>query len=318
MEQAGLVLGNIAMSSFLTTCLDGCNYVTLDAQHGGEFNMAFTKLLLLRGWLTAVGSTVRGTSSANHPPAMQAQLEYQKQVVRVSVESLRRLLQHSKKYHEKSGLKIRADRSEGVVHVGEMAAIEPAFYETEGAVPEQDPYSDSPHLSSFTKTAPGQAQTLEHHRNVEAHIADLDNFVNRLDYLLQYLGLVDDDAMQVELVERAMEAIPEPASIRLLLQASGSDSHVPEGIFPTAAAAGAANFAATGLAEPTKLASHQYIRNLIKEQAMTVMGDVGHVNGSARSFYQENEMSGRSQAVLGNVDGAFGVGFFGRTQTDKS
>ncbi|OAL24128.1 hypothetical protein AYO20_10740 [Fonsecaea nubica] len=306
------------MSSFLTTCLDGCNYVTLDAQQGGEFNMAFTKLLLLRGWLSAVGSTVRGTSSANHPPAMQAQLESQKQVVRVSVESLRRLLQHSKKYHENSGLKIREDRSEGVVHVGEMAAIEPAFYATEDAVPEQDPYSDSPHLSSFTKTAPGQAQTLEHHRKIEAHIADLDNFVDRLDYLLQYLGLVDDDAMQVELVRQAMEAMPEPSSIRLLLQASGSDSHSPEGIFPTAAAAGAANFAATGLAEPTKLASHQYIRNLIKEQARAVMGDVGHVDGSARSFYQDNEMSGTSRAVLGNVDGSFGLGFFDRTPSDKS
>ncbi|OQU97032.1 hypothetical protein CLAIMM_03035, partial [Cladophialophora immunda] len=135
METAGLVITNVALTSLLIACLDGCNYVSLGSQGEREFDMAFTKLVLLKGWLGAVGATVHAASQGgeNHLPALRAQWDAQKAVVRSSLRSVQGLLHDSAKLRDRYGVEVVGAGGAGssmltttTHHDVEMQAVEPA------------------------------------------------------------------------------------------------------------------------------------------------------------------------------------------------
>jgi len=70
-EAVGLVIGSVSLAALFTTCIDFMDFVDLGRNHGKDFEVALTKLLLLRSRLHAWGESLNIPQQGQELPILR-------------------------------------------------------------------------------------------------------------------------------------------------------------------------------------------------------------------------------------------------------
>jgi hypothetical protein len=303
METTGLVIGTVALASLFTACVECFDYVVVARQQARDFQIAQTKLLLVKARVAAWGVAVRASVPGDELLSLRTQWHACKDTIGQSLDGIRKLLEDSKKLQDRYGLTAAVGASE-IVQTNELYEIEMAF--------------DDQVLQRKTRTSLLRKATWALHdaKKFDTLITDLEFFVSNLEATLQHLG-VGVLTKQHAILEHGLRAIQNPASVRLLLEASSSEARAdnqgsqdPPPLAQNEPGLGESQEQLRSV----KLESHRFTRNVIEQHARAILGDVGNVGPYASKHeYTDNRVGGNSQAILGNVDGASMAAFFGRT-----
>ena len=279
-EAAGLALGAISLSGLLSTCIELADYISLARNVGSDYEISYTKFLLLRSRLSSSGQQLCSTFEMYADN--DARNWYKNATIRNLI-AIKDLLGDVQKLQEKYGLRQEGDGDDMLIelqshHSSTLQEIESLLKASAERRQRKTPLGRKIVWAIRDKKAfDGLLSDLAF------HIDEQEKFIIRLGgYNLQ------------QTLPTLSPNVSTPA-IRLLdLASSGPDV--------TSLGRVENNEHCEGSASD----GHLYLRNQIKEHAKVLLGDVGGKDHQGRRHvFTDNAISGQATVIQGNVPPGF-------------
>ncbi|KAK5053797.1 hypothetical protein LTR84_001759 [Exophiala bonariae] len=200
-DVAGLVIGAIALASLFSTCIDLFDRFELGRNYDSDYQLACTKLCLLRARLSSWGLALNVGTPGHEHPKLRRQWTEEEEVIGRSLLSIREIFGNATIMYEKYKLtpaRSRAFRSV-VAYRTNKQSVEPDQTLTR--------------RTSTSSTSSTSSWTLLRKRTVWA-VHDkqkFDNFIQDLSFLIENLEKVGERLGMPELPCKNMPATPPPS-----------------------------------------------------------------------------------------------------------
>ena len=280
----GLTLGVISLAALFTTCIELADYIRLVDTHGKDYELLYTKFLLLKARLAAWGDALHVLNPGHENEQLRACWPFEKEAIGRSLIAVRMLLQDAKKLEAKYGLREVDDLGT----FGESSALK---------------FSDNLRQleTSLQVISVRRQKVASWGRRVVWAIRDKKSFELLVTDFAFHIDQLEAFAAQlrvrtVERLHSTISNIREPGAIALL----GDAMAVPE-----------LNLDHEGsVVEDVQInpnntsRGHLYLRQIISGQARVLQGDLGlHENHGARHVYADNQILGDARVIQGNTSG---------------
>ncbi|KAL9614730.1 MAG: hypothetical protein Q9167_000799 [Letrouitia subvulpina] len=273
-EPVGLVIGGLSLASLFTNCIECMNLVRSGQNLSKDYQLSITQLILLEARLKAWGNSLSVTTAGNEHPTLRNNWNEEQGAVGRCLVSIKELFQDSKDLERKYGL--REIETENRTLVFASSQQSPAFQEIEDRL-RYDRNTQQSTLPAWKKST----WAIRDKKRFDSLLSLLDSLISGLEQLSDRLKVI---GLQRELLSLKIQSISRPESINLLEEAS-SQAEEPRASQNASRASG-----------------HTYIRNICKDQARMMQGDVDvHEQGSYFHRYEDNTASGNSRLMQGNM-----------------
>lgn len=287
-EAAGLAIGVVSLAGLCSACLELADYISLTQNLGHDYEVAFTKFLLLKARLTAWGNSLNVFQRGHENPQLRANWSRESEVVQRSLVAIKQLLEDAAGLEQKYGLR---NEAKGNAHALTVSLQRPADID---AVEQALDVA----VRQRQKRVPLRRKIVWAIRDKKAFgdlISQLAFYVNELEMLAQRLQV-----SSVQSLSHSLQASPNtPAALPLLEAATEEpDTGALRSKTDVERAAACTN-------------GHLFLRNEIRERARVLHGDVGRFDtAGARHIYSGNEVLGEAKVIYGNASAEVMRDFF--------
>ncbi|KAL9632739.1 MAG: hypothetical protein Q9164_005131 [Protoblastenia rupestris] len=286
-EAAGLAIGTIGLAGLFTTCVECIDYVSLGRNHGRDYEMSMTKLVLLNARLNAWGESLLVTYEGKENAALKGRWLQEQDTVGKCLVGINTIFEDGKQLESKYGLKpFSADQSSSSMPKEQKSK---AFRQVE------DWFKSRIELRqegiSVTKKI---RWAIRDNKKFDSMIADLAFFIGGLEDLsdrLQVLGL------QQRLLKAEVQAITDTSSISMMEDASTQIQALSSSQSSEKEDSGRVPY------------SHTYIGTIIKDRAKVLNGNLGLQGQSSHSYYG-TQASNDAHVVQGDMSNEAALAFF--------
>ena len=286
-EAAGLVLGAVSLAGLFTTCVECLDHTTIAQNHGRDYELSMTKLILLKAKLNAWGQSLHVTDEGRESMNLRDHWREELENVGRCLVGIKTMFEEADKIESRYGLRpLPADL--GTTSLSQRQASN-AFVQIE-AVFRSKLIRRQKGVSIFQKTR----WAIRDKKRFDAMIAELAFLIDGLADLGERLQALD---LQQTLVRDEVQAITDADSIRLMEQASDQLQ-----------APAQSRITERG-SESTTTSGHTYIDTIIKDRARVLNGNVGNQKGDDH-IYQGTQVSDDAYAIQGNVSAEAALNFF--------
>ena len=284
-EAAGLAIGTVGLAGLFTTCVECIDYISLGRNHGRDYEMSMTKLVLLKARLSAWGESLLVTQEGRENVALRDRWMEEQDTVGKCLVGIKTLFDDSKQIESRYGLKpLPADQSSLSILQGQESNT---FRQIETAFKSKiERRQKNVHISKTTRWA------IHDKKKVDSLIAELAFFIDGLQDLsdrLQVLG------PQQRLLEVEIQAITDVDSINLMEDASNQLQSL------------------TLQSSPKERSGrdngHTYVGTIIKDRAKVLNGNLGYESQSSHS-YRGTQASDDARVVQGDMSEEAALAFF--------
>ena len=269
-EAAGLALGAVSLAGLFTTCVECLDYIDIAQNHGRDYELSMTKLLLLKAKLNTWGRSLQVTDEGQENTVLRDHWKEERENVGRCLVGIKTIFEEADKMESRYGLRpLPADP--GTMSLSQRQASN-AFIQID-AVFRSKLVRRQEGVSIFQKTR----WAIRDKKRFDLMIAELAFLIDGLADLSERLQALE---LQQKLLRVEVQAITDPDSIRLMEQAS-DQLQVPARSRTTERGS-----------EGTDISGHMYIDTIIKDRARVLNGNVGYQTGDSH-VYPRNTNLGR-------------------------
>lgn len=276
MEIAGLTVGAVGVPALFTTCVEFLDYITLERNHGKDFETSIAKIAILNCRLNVCGESLSIITNERTSSAPSKQWTQHNESITKSLVGIWKCLSDEDKLEKRYGLKaVTKDLMIANQRPGSLAEVESSFHVTSRRRQRE---------TSFGKRA---WWAVHDKKKFDSLINDLVFFIESLESISTQL---DVTGRQKLLFKEAVEQVQTSNTIRLLedaLHEMPSHQNIPQ--------------------SASSSTGHTYVRSVVSERGRMIMGNVDSTS-DARHFYEDTKVHGR--AIAGDVSGEAMAQFF--------
>ncbi|KAG8525596.1 uncharacterized protein KY384_009240 [Bacidia gigantensis] len=285
-EAAGLAIGAIGLAVLFTTCVEGLEYINLGRNHGRDFEMSMTKLLLLKARLSAWGEVLQVTQEGEENIMLRDRWLEEKETVGRCLVGVQSMFDESDQMESRYGLK-RESSDQPSSSLQEQRSK--AFQQIE------DKFNSVVRRRQESVSIPKKTRWAIHDKKkFDSLIADLAFFIDGLEDLGDRLQML---SLQQRLVELEVQEITDTESMSLMEDASTQIQALPS---PQIAVKERSQGGIPG---------HTYVDTIIKDRAKVLNANVGLQSQSSHS-YHGTQAYDDAQVVQGDVSNEVALAFF--------
>ncbi|KAI4113692.1 MAG: hypothetical protein LQ338_008129 [Usnochroma carphineum] len=262
-EAAGLAIGTIGLAGLFTACVECVDYISLGRNHGKDFEISMTKLILLKARLSAWGESLLVTQEGQETPALREHWLAEQDNVGRCLISIKTMFEDGSQLESRYGLeRLSTDQSLSVIPQGQKSK---PFQQIEDKLKLRI-HSRQEHTSVSKKTR----WAIRDKKKFDSLLADLAFFIDGLEDLSDRIQVLD---LQRRLLETHIQAITDVNSIRMLEDAS------------TQAQADSSSQESRDKTPSKGTHGHTYIDTIIKDRARVLNGNLGLQGQSSHSYH---------------------------------
>ncbi|KAL8706232.1 MAG: hypothetical protein Q9201_000738 [Fulgogasparrea decipioides] len=288
-EAAGLAIGAIGLAGLFTTCVGCIDYVSLGRNHGRDFEMSMTKLMLLKARLTTWGESLAVTHKGKENVALRERWLAEQDTVGKCLVGIKTMFEDGSRLESRYGLEqLPMSQTSLVFPQGQKSN---AFQQIENKFKSRI-QSRQEHVSISKEIR----WAIHDKKRFDCMIADLTFFIDGLEDLsdrLQVLGL------QRQLLETDLQAITDTNSIRMMEDAATQAQPL-----------SSERSADENSGKETH--GHTYIETLIKDRAKVLNGNLGLQGQGSHSYhhYHGTQAYDDAHVVQGDMSSEAAMAFF--------
>lgn len=277
-EAAGLALGAVSLAGLFTTCVECLDYIDIVQNHGRDYELSMTKLILLKAKLNTWGRSLQVTNEGQENIVLRDHWREEQENVGRCLMGIKTMFEEADKMESRYGLRqLQADS--GVISLSQGQASN-AFVQIE-TVFRSKLLRRQERVSILNKTR----WAIRDKKRFDTMIAELAFLIDRLIDLCERLQALE---LQQKLLRVEIQAITDADSIRLMEQASDQLQAI------------ARSRTTERRSEGTDNSGHTYIETIIKDRARVLNGNIGDQSGDDH-MYRGTQVSDDAYAIQGNI-----------------
>ena len=286
-EATGLAMGAVSLAMLFTTCVECLDYIDLARNHDRDYEVAVTKLILLKSRLNTWGQTLQVTNRGRERAALRDHWTQEQDTIGRCLGAIKMMFEEAGKLESRYGLK-SVPASSDVVHIPDERRIHAMFpLETRS--------------TSNTVLGDGSQSLRQKTRWAIRDKKKFDSMIAELKFLID--GLVDVSerlqALDCRQSFRRVEVRPVAEAQTLRLVEDASDQEQAQSQSRSTPVEG----------ERARLMGHMYLDTTIKNRAKVINGNIG-VHSHKSNTYQRTQVSDDAHAVQGDVSNDMALAFF--------
>ncbi|KAL9607204.1 MAG: hypothetical protein Q9167_007860 [Letrouitia subvulpina] len=286
-EAAGLDLGAVSLAGLFTICVEYLDYIDIAQNHGRDFELSMTKLILLKAKLNTWGRSLQVTNEGQENTVLRDHWKEEQENVGRCLVGIKTIFEEADKMESRYGLRpLPADAD--IISLSQGQASN-AFVQIE-TVFRSKLLRRQEKLSILQKTR----WAIRDKKRFDAMIAELAFLINGLVDLCERLQALE---LQQKLLRVEIQAITDADSIRLMEQASDQLQAI------------ARSRTIERRSESTDNLGHTYIETIIKDRARVLNGNIGDQSGDDH-MYRGTQVSDDAYAIQGNISNEAALKFF--------
>ena len=287
-EAVGLTIGVVSLAGLCSSCIELADYISLTQNLGYDYEVAFTKFLLLKGRLTAWGNSLNVFESGHENSQLRANWSEASEVVSRSLVAIKKLLEDAAALEQKYGLRKEVTEGTDTSTVRVPRTINIAIVE-----------------QSLDLAVKQRQKSMPLRRKIVWAIRDkkaFDDLISQLAFYIDELEMLAKrlQVSSVHLLSPSLEASTMDAATLKLLEAATEQPDT------------GAVYSETDIERAAACTNgHLFLRNEIRERARVLHGDVGNLGTlGARHVYSGNEILGDAKVIYGNTSAEVMRDFF--------
>ena len=286
-EAAGLAIGAVSLAGLFTTCVDCLDYIDIARNHGRDYELSMTKLILLKAKLNAWGRSLQVTDEGQENIILRDHWREEREYIGKCLVGIKTMFEEADKMESKYGLRPFLTDSDTVSLSREQASH--AFIQIE-TIFKSKSMRRQKGVSMLQKTR----WAIRDKKKFDLMIAELAFLIDGLTDLSERRQAFK---LQQNLLRVEVQAITDADSIRLMQQASDQLE-----------APARSRITERG-SEGIDIPGHTYIDTIINDRARVLNGNVGDQSGNSH-VYRRTQVSDDAHAVQGNMSNEAALAFF--------
>lgn len=286
-EAVGLAIGTIGLAGIFTTCIECIDYISLGRNHGRDYEISMTKLVLLKARLSAWGESLLVTRKGQENAALRDRWLQEQDTVGKCLVGINSIFEDSKRLESKYGLKpFSADQNSSSIPKEQKSK---AFQQIE------DKFKSRIQLRQKDVSVSRQIRwAIRDNKKFDSMVANLAFLIGGLEDLSDRLQVL---RLQQRLLEAEVQAITDTDTISMLEDASTQIQALSSSQSPRKEDSGRDTY------------GHTYVGTIIKDRAKVLNGNLGLQSKSSHS-YHGTQASSDAHVVQGDMSNEAARAFF--------
>lgn len=286
-EAAGLALGAVSLAGLFTTCVGCLDYIDIVQNHGRDYELYMTKLILLKAKLNTWGRSLQVTNEGQENIVLRNHWREEQENIGRCLIGIKTMFEEADKMESRYGLRqLQADS--GVISLSQGQASN-AFVQIE-TVFRSKMLRRQEGVSILQKTR----WAIRDKKKFDVMITELAFLIDGLVDLGERLQTLEH---QQKLLRVEIQAITDANSISLMEQACNQLQAITR------------SQTTERRSEGTDNSGHTYIKTIIKDRARVLNGNIGDQSGDDH-IYQGTQVSDDAYAIQGNISDEAALKFF--------